>query len=134
MLETSKNIFCSAHTVNPFFLIVKKANLSFMLSEVTLFLSFFNLSGLLVDITKDYKYMYFVCGIIVVVSSIWLFIGNAINYRLLAKEKKLEDERQNALKNADSKEVEPLTHKESEEVLNRSSKMQDSPSEKETNI
>uniref|UniRef100_A0A2H6MYI0 Major facilitator superfamily (MFS) profile domain-containing protein n=1 Tax=Micrurus carvalhoi TaxID=3147026 RepID=A0A2H6MYI0_9SAUR len=92
------------------------------------------MGGLLVDITKDYKYMYFVCGIIVVVSSIWLFIGNAINYRLLAKEKKLEDERQNALKNADSKEVEPLTHKESEEVLNRSSKMKDSPSEKETNI
>ncbi|ETE58925.1 Monocarboxylate transporter 2, partial [Ophiophagus hannah] len=97
-------------------------------------LAFGMVSSLLVDITKDYKYMYFVCGIIVVVSSIWLFIGNAINYRLLAKEKKLEDERQNALKNADSKEVEPLTHKESEEVLNRSSKMQDSPSEKETNI
>ncbi|XP_020651188.1 monocarboxylate transporter 2 [Pogona vitticeps] len=92
------------------------------------------LGGLLVDITKDYKYMYFVCGVIVIVASIWLFIGNAINYRLLAKEKKLEDERQRALKNADSKEVEPLTSKEKEEMVNRSSKLPDNPSERETNI
>ncbi|KAF7246502.1 Monocarboxylate transporter 2 [Varanus komodoensis] len=92
------------------------------------------LGGLLVDITKDYKYMYFVCGVIVIIASIWLFIGNAINYRLLAKEKKLEEERQRALKNADSKEVEPLTHKESEETVSRSSKLQDNPSERETNI
>lgn len=82
----------------------------------------------------DYKYMYFVCGVIVIVASIWLFIGNAINYRLLAKEKKLEEERQRALKNADSKEVEPLTQKESEEPFNMSSKLQDNPSERETNI
>lgn len=86
------------------------------------------------DITKDYKYMYFVCGIIVIVASIWLFIGNAINYRLLAKEKKLEDEKQRALKNADSKEVEPLTSKEKEEMVSRSSKLPDNPSERETNI
>ncbi|KAL8221420.1 UNVERIFIED_CONTAM: hypothetical protein K2H54_067398 [Gekko kuhli] len=92
------------------------------------------LGGLLVDITGDYQYMYFVCGVIVTVASIWLFIGNAINYRLLAKEKKVEEERQRALKNADSKEVEPLTYKESEEAVDRSSKSQDSPSERETNI
>lgn len=78
--------------------------------------------------------MYFVCGVIVIVASIWLFIGNAINYRLLAKEKKIEEERQRAIKNADSKEVEPLTYKESEQAVDRSSKSQDSPSERETNI
>ncbi|XP_028601459.2 monocarboxylate transporter 2 [Podarcis muralis] len=92
------------------------------------------LGGMLVDITKDYKYMYFVCGVIVIVASIWLFIGNAINYRLLAKEKRAEEERQRALKHADSKEVEPLTHKESEETVSRSSKLPENPSERETNI
>ncbi|XP_018603605.1 monocarboxylate transporter 2-like isoform X3 [Scleropages formosus] len=44
------------------------------------------LAGKLVDITKNYKYMYFSCGAVVILSSIWLFIGNAINYRLLEKE------------------------------------------------
>ncbi|KAL4660307.1 monocarboxylate transporter 2-like isoform X1 [Arapaima gigas] len=44
------------------------------------------LAGKLVDITKNYKYMYFCCGAVVTLASIWLFIGNAINYRLLARE------------------------------------------------
>ncbi|KTG43890.1 hypothetical protein cypCar_00043604 [Cyprinus carpio] len=42
----------------------------------------------LVDITKNYKYMYLCCGSVVVLSSIWLFIGNFINYRLLERERK----------------------------------------------
>ncbi|KAM6985789.1 monocarboxylate transporter 2 [Aplochiton taeniatus] len=46
------------------------------------------LAGKLVDITKNYKYMYFCCGAIVIVASIWLFIGNFINYRLLDRERK----------------------------------------------
>ncbi|XP_010991609.1 monocarboxylate transporter 2 [Camelus dromedarius] len=49
------------------------------------------LAGKLVDETGQYKYMYMVCGAIVFTSSVWLLIGNAINYRLLAKEKRLED-------------------------------------------
>lgn len=32
--------------------------------------------------------MYFCCGSIVIFASIWLFIGNFINYRLLEREKK----------------------------------------------
>ena len=32
--------------------------------------------------------MYFCCGVVVIVASIWLFIGNFINYRLLEKERK----------------------------------------------
>lgn len=47
--------------------------------------------GKLVDITKNYKYMYFCCGAVVIMASIWLFIGNFINYRLLAKERKQEE-------------------------------------------
>lgn len=86
------------------------------------------------DVTGEYQYMYFVCGVIVIVASIWLFIGNAINYRLLAKEKKIEEEKQKALKNADSKEAEPLTNNENGEPANRDNKALDDPSERETNI
>lgn len=32
--------------------------------------------------------MYFSCGAIVILASIWLFIGNFINYRLLERERK----------------------------------------------
>lgn len=46
------------------------------------------LAGKLVDITKNYKYMYFSCGAVVIVAGIWLFIGNFINYRLLERERK----------------------------------------------
>ncbi|XP_034626127.1 monocarboxylate transporter 2 [Trachemys scripta elegans] len=92
------------------------------------------LGGWLVDITGEYKYMYIVCGSIVIVASIWLFIGNAINYRLLAKEKKLEEEKQKALKNADPKEAEPLTNNENEEAANRADKVLNDSSERETNI
>ncbi|XP_028810522.1 monocarboxylate transporter 2 isoform X2 [Denticeps clupeoides] len=49
------------------------------------------LAGKLVDVTKNYKYMYFCCGAVVIFASIWLFIGNAINYRLLEREKKKEE-------------------------------------------
>ncbi|KAG7269661.1 hypothetical protein CRUP_019050 [Coryphaenoides rupestris] len=45
----------------------------------------------LVDVTKSYKYMYFCCGAVVIVASIWLFIGNFINYRLLERERKQAD-------------------------------------------
>lgn len=46
------------------------------------------LAGKLVDITKNYKYMYFCCGSVVILASVWLFIGNFINYRLLERERK----------------------------------------------
>ncbi|KAG7269660.1 hypothetical protein CRUP_019049, partial [Coryphaenoides rupestris] len=35
--------------------------------------------------------MYFCCGAVVIVASIWLFIGNFINYRLLERERKQAD-------------------------------------------
>lgn len=92
------------------------------------------ISGWLVDVTGEYQYMYFVCGVIVIVASIWLFIGNTINYRLLAKEKKLEDEKQKAQKNADSKEAEPLTNNESDDAARIADKALEDPSERETNI
>lgn len=45
-------------------------------------------AGRLVDVTKNYKYMYLCCGSVVVLASVWLFIGNFINYRLLERERK----------------------------------------------
>ncbi|XP_077053690.1 monocarboxylate transporter 2 isoform X2 [Siphateles boraxobius] len=57
------------------------------------------LAGKLVDITKNYKYMYLCCGAVVVFSSIWLFIGNFINYRLLDRERKREETYQRAAQN-----------------------------------
>ncbi|XP_075711139.1 monocarboxylate transporter 2-like [Rhinoderma darwinii] len=81
------------------------------------------LGGWLVDLTGNYKYMYFVCGMIVIVASIWLFIGNAINYRLLAKEK-LANEGKNA-----AKEAEPLNNPEPIDVTKKSNE-----SDRETSI
>lgn len=59
------------------------------------------LTGKLVDITKNYKYMYICCGSVVIFASIWLFIGNFINYRLLEKERKQETYKQAELEDPD---------------------------------
>ncbi|XP_077121490.1 monocarboxylate transporter 2-like [Ranitomeya variabilis] len=85
------------------------------------------LGGWLVDLTGNYKYMYFACGVIVIVASIWLFIGNAINYRLLAKEKLANGER-----NA-TKEAEPLNNPEPIDVIKKSNPQTNS-SDRETSI
>ncbi|KAK7128615.1 hypothetical protein R3I94_016995 [Phoxinus phoxinus] len=44
------------------------------------------ISGLLVDIFMDYKYMYFACGVMMLVGGIFLFIMNYYNYRWLEEE------------------------------------------------
>ncbi|KAM4613112.1 monocarboxylate transporter 1-like [Polymixia lowei] len=45
------------------------------------------------DIYDDYKYTYQGCGIVLIVASVFLFVGMGINYRLLDKEKKEEEKR-----------------------------------------
>ncbi|XP_069485952.1 monocarboxylate transporter 2 [Ambystoma mexicanum] len=92
------------------------------------------LGGWLVDITGDYKYMYFACGVIVIVASIWLFIGNAINYRMLENEKKREGEKKQEGGKADPKESEPLATKNDEDLIIKASNDVDDPSSKETSI
>ncbi|XP_068415929.1 monocarboxylate transporter 2 isoform X1 [Eschrichtius robustus] len=97
------------------------------------------LAGKLVDETGQYKYMYVACGAIVVLASVWLLIGNAINYRLLAKEKKLK-ETTKKIHTPESRESEPLKTPKSHDVIVKSIKSQKSkgsgvnPSERETNI
>ncbi|KAG2470793.1 MOT1 protein, partial [Polypterus senegalus] len=44
--------------------------------------------GALVDAFGDYKYMYYVCGAVMLLAGIFLFIMNYYNYRLLEKEEK----------------------------------------------
>ena len=58
--------------------------------------------GCLNDIYGDYKYTYWACGIILIVSGIYLFIGLGINYRLEAEEQKAEEKQKK-----DSKEMQP---------------------------
>lgn len=91
------------------------------------------LAGQLVDKTGEYKYMYMACGAIVVLASVWLLIGNAINYRLLAKEKKLEEARKEKTQNPDSAESEPLNKNKHFDTDVKSAR-ESVPSERETNI
>ncbi|XP_023066392.1 monocarboxylate transporter 2 [Piliocolobus tephrosceles] len=87
------------------------------------------LAGKLVDITGDYKYMYVACGAIVVAASVWLLIGNAINYRLLAEERKEQGARET------TRESERLSKsKHSEDVNVKVSNAPSVTSERETNI
>ncbi|KAM7423018.1 hypothetical protein PAMA_010855 [Pampus argenteus] len=51
------------------------------------------LLGRFKDIYHDYKYTYQGCGILLIVSSVFLFAGMGLNYRLLDKEKKEEERR-----------------------------------------
>ncbi|KAK9404580.1 Monocarboxylate transporter 1 [Crotalus adamanteus] len=47
--------------------------------------------GKLNDVYGDYKYTYWACGLILIFSGIFLFIGMGINYRLVAKEQEAMD-------------------------------------------
>ncbi|KAM9761282.1 monocarboxylate transporter 2 [Dama dama] len=92
------------------------------------------LAGKLVDETGQYKYMYLACGAIVVLASVWLLIGNAVNYRLLAREKKKN------IHTKESQETEPLKTSQSPNVNIKSGETETwkgtevNPSERETNI
>ncbi|XP_056130389.1 monocarboxylate transporter 2-like [Lampris incognitus] len=52
------------------------------------------ISGVLVDIFQDYKYMYYTCGVMMLVPGIFLFIANYYNYKKLDEE---ERERQSSV-------------------------------------
>lgn len=52
------------------------------------------LLGRLNDIYGDYKYTYWVCGIILIFAGLYLFIGMGINYRLTAKEQNAEKKKE----------------------------------------
>ncbi|XP_006859570.1 PREDICTED: monocarboxylate transporter 2 [Chrysochloris asiatica] len=91
------------------------------------------LAGKLVDDTGEYKYMYIACGVIVVFASVWLLIGNVINYRLLDKEKKLKKSVKKKKSKLQSTESEPF-NRSTPHVSVKSSKAPRASSERETNI
>lgn len=47
-----------------------------------------SLSGALVDTFGDYKYMYYACGVIMLVPGIYFFIMHYYNYRKLEEEQR----------------------------------------------
>lgn len=48
----------------------------------------FSLSGALVDIFGDYKYMYYACGVFMLVPGIFFFIMHYYNYKKLNEEQR----------------------------------------------
>lgn len=52
------------------------------------------LLGRLNDIYGDYKYTYWACGVILLIAGTYLFISMGINYRLLAKEREAEKQKE----------------------------------------
>ena len=81
--------------------------------------------------------MYFCCGAVVILASIWLFIGNFINYRLLDRERKLaemykrtETEDPDHVREQKEADGEPQA---SEELDDKTQK-EETPMQRETNI
>ncbi|XP_034068033.1 monocarboxylate transporter 2-like isoform X2 [Gymnodraco acuticeps] len=60
-------------------------------------------AGLLVDIFGDYKYLFFMCGTVILTGGIFLFVMNSYNYHMLEKEKPGKDGGQNQI-NVESQE------------------------------
>lgn len=89
------------------------------------------------DVTKSYKSMYFCCGVIVIVASIWLFIGNFINYRIVDRERKQAE----VYKRTETEDPDQVQGKQeadgaaqaTEELVDKSQKVED-PMQRETNI
>ncbi|GCC35898.1 hypothetical protein chiPu_0014387 [Chiloscyllium punctatum] len=105
---------------------------SFCNSILGLFMCVGCIGGWLVDITHDYKYMYLVCGSIVIIASIFLFIANAINYRLLEKEKKMEEEKRKTP--IDDAELNDICDNGTDDIEINPQMLLGMSSEKETNI
>lgn len=81
--------------------------------------------------------MYFCCGAIVILASIWLFIGNFINYRLLERERKrAEMYKRTETEDPHQSQEQKEAHGEGQasQVLDDKSKKDEQPIQRETNI
>ncbi|XP_067863813.1 monocarboxylate transporter 1-like [Heptranchias perlo] len=83
--------------------------------------------GLLKDAFDDFRYVYFACGVVLIFASIYLFIGNAINYRLLEKERKEGELKLKQEAAIDLKETKP-------DISSTAQKYQDGDAEQDTDI
>lgn len=52
------------------------------------------LTGKFYDYYHSYNYTYITCGIVLIIGSIFLFVGMGINYRMLDREKKAEEQKE----------------------------------------
>ncbi|EDM16524.1 rCG59598, isoform CRA_b [Rattus norvegicus] len=89
------------------------------------------LAGKLLDITGQYKYLYIASGIVVLSSGIYLLICNAINYRLLEKERKREKARRKKSASQASKEMEALSRSKQDDVTVKVSNTHNPPSDRD---
>jgi len=51
-----------------------------------------------VDLYGDYKYLYFMCGGVLVTAGLFILVMNVYNYRMLEKEKERETEKSTAVR------------------------------------
>lgn len=92
------------------------------------------LSGKLNDMYDDYKYTYWACGVILIVSGIFLFIGMGTNYRLLAKEQKAEDKKKAGGKEEETNIDEAVKQKEPRNDSANLPQKEDSKKEEESHM
>lgn len=74
------------------------------------------------DIFGDYKYLFLMCGSVIVTGGLFLFIMNIYNYHMLGKEKKARDREQD-VKNTENQDQVSIAEAEMEptesEEMNR---------------
>ncbi|XP_075951817.1 monocarboxylate transporter 2-like [Anarhichas minor] len=60
-------------------------------------------AGLLLDVFDDYKYLFFMCGSVIVAGGVFIFVMNIYNYHMLEKEKpaKVREQNQMTIENQD---------------------------------
>ncbi|GCB60703.1 monocarboxylate transporter 1-like [Scyliorhinus torazame] len=85
------------------------------------------LLGLLKDAYNNFGYVYFACGAVLIVASIYLFIGNAINYHLLEKERRAEEQNSKHEATIDLNETKP-------DISSTGQEKQDGSAEQDTSI
>ncbi|KAM7423127.1 hypothetical protein PAMA_010923 [Pampus argenteus] len=64
-------------------------------------------AGLLVDVYNDYKYLFFMCGTVIVAGGLFLFVMNIYNYHMLEKENAAKNRKEKSQK---LREPEPDEH------------------------
>ncbi|XP_037107603.1 monocarboxylate transporter 2-like [Syngnathus acus] len=67
-------------------------------------------AGLLVDKFEDYKYLFFLCGAVIVTGGIFLFVMNIYNYRMLEKERRRQPNANHTVGQDQAEMASALTH------------------------
>lgn len=57
------------------------------------------------DVFDDYKYLFYMCGTVIVAGGLFLFVMNIYNYRMLEKEKAAKDRKTKNLENQEQETI-----------------------------